>query len=103
MKKIYFGLFVALFAFNAHAFDIAGSLNKVSAATNEAAQKVEAQKAADANAKAELQNQVEAQKAELEAKVAAKQAENDAKKAEQEQAVKDVQDSVNNLKNAFSK
>ena len=44
MKKVYFGLFAVLFAFNAQAFDVAGSLNKVSAATNDAAQKVEAAK-----------------------------------------------------------
>lgn len=103
MKKIYFGLFAILFAFNAQAFDVAGSLNKVSAATNEAAQKVEASKNADDTAKAELQNQIEAKKAELEAKANEQKAESDAKKAEQEKAVKDVKDSVNNLKNAFSK
>jgi len=103
MKKIYFGLFAVLFAFNAQAFDVAGSLNKVSAATNEAAQKVEASKNADANAKAAVQDKIDAKKAELEAKAAEQKAQNDAKKAEQEKAVQDVKDSVNNLKGAFSK
>jgi len=103
MKKIYFGLFAVLFAFNAQAFDVAGSLNKVSAVTNEAAQKVEAQKNADANAKAAVQDKIDAKKAELEAKAAEQKAQSDAKKAEQEKAVKDVKDSVNNLKGAFSK
>jgi len=103
MKKIYFGLFAVLFAFNAQAFDVAGSLNKVSAATNEAAQKVEASKNADANAKAAVQDKIDAKKAELEAKAAEQKAQNDAKKAEQEKAVQDVKDSVYNLKGAFSK
>ena len=103
MKKIYLGLFAVLFAFNAQAFDLAGSLNQVSAATNDAAQKVEAQKNADANAKANVENAVQAKKAELEAKAAEQKAQSDAKKAEQEKAVQDVKDSVNNLKGAFSK
>jgi len=114
MKKLYITLCAVLFTFNANAFDVAGSLNKVSAAADNAAQKVEAQKAADKAAKEnataaveaqknEVKDAVEAKKAEIEAKAAENQAASDAKKAEQKKAIEDTKDSLNNLKNAFSK
>lgn len=114
MKKIYFGLCAVLLAFNAQAFDVAGSLNQVSAAAVSAAQKVEQAKTADDTAKAEtedalkakkaeIENAVAEKKAELEAKVAEKKAADEAKKAEQKKALEDTKNSLNNLKNAFSK
>ena len=103
MKKLGLFLTVVLFAFNANALDLVDSLNKVSATADSAAKEVEAQKAADQKAKADLEAAVEAKKNEIDAKVAEQKAANDAQKAEQEQAVKDVKDSVNNLKKAFTK
>ncbi len=102
MKKLGLFLTAVLFAFNANALDLVDSLNKVSATADSAAKTVEAQKAADEQAKANLDAAVEAKKNELEAKVAEQKAASDAKKAEQEKAVKDVKDSVNNLKKAFT-
>jgi len=103
MKKLYLGLFATLFAFNANAFDVAGSLNKVSATADSAAKQVEAAKTADETAKAEAQAAIDAKKAELEAKAAEQKAADEAKAAEQKKAVEDAKNSLNNLKNAFSK
>ena len=114
MKRTLVALCAVLFAFNANAFDVAGNLNQVSATADSAAQQVEAAKTADdtakadANAsleakKAEAQAAVDAKKAELEAKAAEQKAADEAKKAEQQKAVDDAKNSLNNLKNAFSK
>ena len=78
MKKFSLFLTAVLFAFNANALDLVDSLNKVSTTADSAAKTVEAQKAAE------------------------QKAASDAKRAEQEKAVKDVKDSVNNLKKAFT-
>lgn len=125
MKKTLVVLCAVLFAFNAQAFDLAGSLHKVANTADTAAQKIEAQKAADAQAKAdsgaaveqakadakaaveakkaEINDAVEAKKAEIAAKAEADKAATDAKTAEQKKAIEDTQNSLNNLKKAFSK
>lgn len=103
MKKSFVALCAVLFAFNANAFDVAGTLNQVSATADSAAQQVEAAKTADDTAKANASAAVEAKKAEVAAKVAEQKAADEAKAAEQKKAVDDAQNSLNNLKNAFSK
>lgn len=114
MKKVYLALFAVLFTFNAHAFDLATAANKVADSANKTAESVEARKAANAKAKAdreaaaeakkaELKKQVEDKKAEAKSKYEAKKAEDAAKKAEQEKAMKDAKDSLNNLKKSFGK
>jgi len=114
MKKILVALCAVIFAFNANAFDVAGGLRQVSAAADSAADKIEGTQNADESAKAdataaleakkaEAQAAVDAKKAELEAKAAEQKAADEAKKAEQQKAVDDAKDSLNNLKNAFSK
>ena len=125
MKKTLVALFAVLFAFNANAVDLVGGLNKVATTADNAAKQIEAAKAADAQAqadsaaaaeqakaeakaavdakKAEINNAVEAKKAEIAAKAEADKAAADAKTAEQKKAVEDTQNSLNNLKKAFTK
>lgn len=75
----------------------------VADAKTDATKKVEAKKQ-------EVKDKVDAKKAEVEAKkqevrdrVATRKAEVEAKKAEQKKAVEDTKNSINNLKNAFTK
>lgn len=103
MKKFYLGLFAVLFAFNVNAFDLTSVANKVSDSANKTSQAIENRKAKDAEFKAEQKAKVEAKKAEVKAKIDAKKAEDAKKKAEQEKAIKDAKDSLNNLKSSFSK
>ncbi|MBP5698368.1 MAG: hypothetical protein J6W96_02430 [Alphaproteobacteria bacterium] len=114
MKKTLVALFAVLFAFNANAVDLVGGLNKVSTTADTAAKTIEAQKAANEQAKANSAAVVDQAKADAQAAVEAKKAEalkvvedqkaaSDAKTAEQKKAVEDTKNSLNNLKNAFSK
>lgn len=114
MKKIYVSLFAILFAVSANAFDVVGGLNKVSEEASDAAQKIEAAKAQNESAKEDTKAALDAKKAEakaaLDAKTAeakaaveAKRAQDEADTAEKKAAVEDAKNSLNNLKNAFSK
>ena len=96
MKKLFaLTALLATVAFNANAqLDVAGAANAVAKAADNAAVKVETTKA-DVNAKVEdVKADVAAQKKEADDAAAAK-------KAEDEKAVKNMKNSLNNLKNAF--
>lgn len=126
MKKFYVILALALFAFNAQAFDLTEAANKMADGINNTAEAIEekkaereAQEAAAAQAKAEreakaaqakedLKAGIEAKKAEAQAKLDAQKeaaaqakAEREAKQAEQKKALEDAKNSLKNLKNAF--
>ena len=75
----------------------------VADAQTEATQKAEAKKQAVRDKVAAKKAEVQAKKKEIRNKIEAKKAENEAKKAEQKKAVEDTRNSINNLKNAFTK
>lgn len=84
-------------------WNLVDSAQKVQEKADAAAQKVEDAKAKDAQKKADIKAKLEAKKAEAAQKKAEKDAENAAKKAEQEKALNDAKNSLNNLKNVYSK
>ena len=97
MKKFYVILALALFAFNAQAFDLTEAANKMADGINNTAEAIEEKKA-----EREAQEAAAAQaKAEREAAAAQAKAEREAKQAEQKKALEDAKNSLKNLKNAF--
>ena len=104
MKKL-FALLVAVGCFTT----VQAKADLVSAATeaqkqiDSATATVENTKAAVYDAQTEATKKVEAKKQEVKDKVVAEKAKADAKKAEQKKAVEDTKNSLNNLKNAFTK
>lgn len=69
---------------------------------DETTKKIEAAKT-DTSAKTDYKSKLESKKAEMKAKQDKKDAEAAAKKAEREKAVDDTKNSLNNLKNSFTK